>query len=140
MRISLAFLVVFFCISACSDRDDTVADFLHGSWAIQNISGGLAGVDQDFVAGTVSWTFDSGTNMLTVENNHELEDVVYDGLDSGTYEYSILQVETQSFLIIDEVEFAGLDFLTNQMLLDQNKLSAGTGTDGFLLLFNRVVP
>ncbi|MEO9513726.1 MAG: hypothetical protein ABJN84_10475 [Flavobacteriaceae bacterium] len=138
MRISLIVLFTVLCISACSDRDDTIPDFLHGSWDVQNISGGFAGIDQDFEAETVIWNFDSDTNILTVVNNHELVDVVYDGLDSGTYEYSILQVEDQNFLIIDEVEFAGFDFLTNQILLDQNKLSTGTGADGFLLLFNRV--
>lgn len=128
-------IICFITLSACSDSyDDPKVDILSGVWNVQNISGGLVGMDQDFESGTITWTFNTATSSVTVVNNNVLADVIYDGLNSGTYPYSILEVEDQNFLVIDDQEFAGISFANELLFLNQNEMSTSSGADGFSIL------
>lgn len=123
-------------ISSCSNSDnESKEDILTGVWNVQNISGGFVGMDQDFETATITWTFNASDSKLTVVNNNVLVDVIYDGLDSGSYPYSIIEVDDESFLEINGQEFAGISITNGQLVLDQNKISTGSGADGFILLF-----
>lgn len=123
-------------ISSCSNSDnESKEDILTGVWNVQNISGGFVGMDQDFETATITWTFNASDSKLTVVNNNVLVDVIYDGLDSGSYPYSIIEVDDESFLEINGQEFAGISITNGQLILDQNKISTGSGADGFILLF-----
>ncbi len=130
-------ILCFITLTACSNSDNEPKDdILSGIWNVQNISGGFVGMNQDFEEETITWTFNASDSKLTVVNNNVLVDVIYDGLDSGSYPYSIIEVDDESFLEINGQEFAGISFANSQLLLDQNKMSTGTGADGFVLLFN----
>lgn len=134
MKIFLVSFFSFLLISSCSDSYDSVDDILNGTWNVANVSGGFAGMDQDFESGTITWTFDASSSMLTVANNNVLVDVIYDGLDSGTYSYSILKIDSKNHLVIDDQEFAGISFANELLFLNQNEISTGSGADGFSIL------
>jgi len=80
--------------------------------------------------------FNELQGSLTVLNNNTND--VEDGLDSGTYNYSLLDDGNNTFLIIDDNEFGGLIILNNNLTIDQNLTSTGTGADGFIYSFQLV--
>ena len=112
MKHILLYLFIGVFLINCSDNDDKDNEgILHGSWSVTNISGGFVGMNQDFQSGEIIWTFDSSNATLQVANNNFNADVIYDGLDTGTYSYSILQKGEDKFLRIDGNEFGGIIFL-----------------------------
>lgn len=129
-------ILCFITLTACSNSDnESKEDILSGVWNVQNISGGFVGMNQTFETATITWTFNTSDSRLTVVNNNVLVDVIYDGLDSGLYLYSIVEVDDESFLEINGQEFAGISFTNGQLILNQNKISTGSGADGFIISF-----
>jgi hypothetical protein len=120
-------------LSNCTNDGAPKEDILTGTWNVQNISGGLSGIDDDYEAGVIIWTFSAENATLSVENNNEAN-VIYDGLPSGNYAYSILTVEGEQFLEINGQGQFGIVLSNGQVLLDQNKTSTGTGADGFQII------
>lgn len=129
-------ILCFITLTACSNSDNEPKDdILSGVWNVKNISGGFVGMNQTFENETITWTFNSADSKLNVVNDNILVDVIYDGLDTGSYSYSIIKIDDESFLEINGQEFAGISFTNGQLQLDQNKISTGSGADGFVLLF-----
>lgn len=129
------FLVLLFAailvLPACDNDDDTVPQkvTIDGTWHLKNVSGGFAGVDEDFSRGEVIWTFDGGNSTLSVKNNSER---TFSGLPVGTYAYSVSEVEGDEVLFIDENKFGITVISTSEMTIDQ-----GLASDGFLFMFER---
>lgn len=132
----LLVLSCFFIFSNCSlnDSDSAPPQELQYLWHLIQVTGGVAGVDERFDVGDIVWSFDEDTNILTVENNNT-DDTIEDGLDSGTYSFSVLDIDGITYLTVDGNELGS--FVVNQstFTLDQNKMSTGTGADGFIYLF-----
>jgi hypothetical protein len=128
------FVVLLFAavlvLSGCDD-DETLPQepTINGTWHLKNVSGGFAGVDEDFSRGEVIWTFDEESSVLTVENNSK---ETFIGLASGVYSYSVSEVEGDEVLFIDEGEFGILTIAKTEMAIDQ-----GLASDGFLFNFQR---
>ena len=131
---SLIFIVI---LTSCSIKnEDDKPQVVRSEWHLKNVSGGLAGVNNDFDFNQVIWVFNESQGSLTVLNNNT--NAVEDGLDSGTYNYSLLDDGNNTFLIIDDNEFGGLIILNNNLTIDQNLTSTGTGADGFIYSFQLV--
>jgi len=107
-------------------------------WHLINVSGGIAGVDNDFVMDKITWNFNEATGKLTVKNTNT-DETIEDGLNTGTYTFSVTEVGSDKFLVVNSNEFGGLTFTETQLAIDQNKISNGTGADGFIYTFKRVV-
>ncbi|MBO0323138.1 hypothetical protein J0X14_12595 [Muricauda sp. CAU 1633] len=121
-------------LSNCDNGDDAPKkDALTGTWNVQHISGGFAGIDDDYESGVIVWAFSAENGTLNVENKNEA-DVIYDGFPTGSYSYAILTVEGEQFLEIDGQEQFGIVLSSGQMLLDANKTSTGMGADGFQIV------
>ncbi|MFD2098534.1 hypothetical protein [Flagellimonas iocasae] len=134
MKHLLIIFIFGIVLSNCDNGDDTTKkDALTGTWNVQHIGGGFAGIDNDYESGVIVWTFSAENGTLTVENNNEA-DVIYDGFPTGSYSYSILTVEGEQFLEIDGQEQFGIVRSNGQVLLDANKTSTGTGADGFQIV------
>ena len=124
-------------LAGCADTDTPIEDDpMQGTWNLLNISGGFAGVDQDFEKGSIVWEFDPEQQSLTVINNAP-SDALYTGLDTASYRYSVLVINGSSYLRINDVEFGGLAFFNSKMVVDQNLGSQGNGADGFVLVLER---
>ena len=127
-----------FCgvIASCNNDDSIQATTINGTWNLKNISGGLAGINDDYNQGIIKWIFDSQALTLTVENNNS-QNIIYDGFESGMYSYSILESGGNSYLIVADIEFGGYTLTENNLMIDQNKTWTGSGADGFIIELER---
>ncbi|NMH86429.1 LptM family lipoprotein [Flavivirga algicola] len=128
-------------LTGCSIKSDTQLPdpqtvIIH--WNLTKITGGVAGVNEEFTLNTIVWTFGVSDLKLTVENNNT-DDTKQDGLDSGTYDYSITETSGKSFLNIGSNEFGRFTVTNNTLVIDQNELSQGSGTDGFVYTFQKTI-
>lgn len=82
------FLVI--SLFSCNDSDDTkkiTSQTLNENWMLLKSSGTIAGVMHEFPEGTITWKFHSNGTVTIVNNN--TDSTLLDGLDSGTYPYTI---------------------------------------------------
>ena len=138
-------LIAFYCLitfTNCSisnnNNDDIPNQVIKTYWHLTNVSGGFAGVNHDFELGDIIWFFDEVTAELSVENlntNNSLED----GLDTGNYIFSVQEVNNETFLIIDSNEFGNFTFSQTELVINQNITTSGSGADGFIYVFERVL-
>lgn len=122
------------CVTSCSNDDDASiqVESLAGIWNLKNVRGGLQGIDIDYTVGQVQWNFN--TNTLIIENNIATtgpEDI-YAGLDSGTYNFTVMENGGVRTLFIDNVERGVLDVSENNLKIDD-----GLEVDGFITEFER---
>lgn len=137
MRHTLLILFTcFFIFTNCSIKNDnTTPDVVRVYYNLINVSGGIEGVDDYFELGTITWTFNDETGILTVVNEN-IDDTKQDGLDSGDYNYSVLNSGGNSFLIVDSNELGSLEYITNNLIINGNETSEGSGADGFIYTFS----
>jgi len=124
-------------LTGCTDTPAPMEDNpVQGTWNLLNISGGFAGMDQDFEKGSITWEFDAELQSLAVINNAP-SDTMYSGLDTASYRYAIFVKNGSSYLRINDVEYGGVAFSNSKMVVDQNLGSQGNGADGFVLVLER---
>lgn len=124
-------------LTSCSLSNDNNSQYVRTEWHLKNVTGGIDGVSNDFNLNTVIWTFNEVLGTLNIENNNtnaELED----GFDTGNYTYSLIDNGNNSFIIINQTEFGSLTLSNNQMTINQNEKSTGTGADGYIYKFQLV--
>jgi hypothetical protein len=119
---------------SCSSDDDNVKQeaSLTGVWHLKNVRGGLLGIDIDYSLGEVRWDFN--TNTLVVVNNIITtgpEDI-YAGLDSGTYNFEVVESGGVQTLFINDTE-RGVITVTDTVL----QIDDGLAADGFVTEFVR---
>ena len=145
--ISIIVLSCFFFLTSCSVDNNNVTDDLPKEievyqWHLLNVSGGFAGVDIDYAMETIIWVFNVDFNnngSIQVQNNNT-DDTLEDGLNSGTYAISIPAQNNKSYLFIEFNEFGEVLTTTNEdLIIDQNSMSSGTGADGFIYTFKRKI-
>jgi len=128
----LLLLTYSFCIITSCTNDNNNDSSIE-IWNLRHVSGGIAGINNNFNQGLIIWKLNPQNSTLTVENNNS--DGNYDGLDSGTYSYTIQSNSGNSYIIIDSNEFGGITSSQNELIIDQNMTSNGSGADGFILRF-----
>ena len=134
-------LTFFFILTNCQNDDNNSdnTDILNGQWNLINISGGIAGNNIDFENRLIFWSFNSENSTLTITNNNS-DSTINDGLDSGTYSYSIQNSNGKSFLFINNSEFGNITVLDGELLINQNIFTNANGADGFILKLNKIFP
>ena len=138
MRKSLILFIlsVFTLLVSCSSNDGIENDPIDGLWDVHNISGGFAGINDDYMRGAIIWSFDTQTSNLTITNNNTAN-TIYDGFESGKYPYSILRTDKMLYLQINGQEFGGVIISQNELVINQNITSTGSGADGFVILLKK---
>jgi len=134
---NLYVLLMVIVLCSCSNEDDTtVTDVLNptssiqGTWNLINISGGFAGINQDFEKGTIIWDFDESNGMVTITNNSTITGV-YDGFASGTYTFSIVAPADIETLVVNDISLGFLTAITDNFSVSQQF------RDGFQIRFER---
>ncbi|WP_100614409.1 hypothetical protein [Confluentibacter citreus] len=134
--------VSFFTLTNCSigDINNDIPQVTRVLWNLNNVSGGIDGVDNDFASGVIVWEFKNGTSTLTVSNTNN-NAAIEDGLNSGTYSFSVNKIGNVEYLTINSSEFGSLTFTTNDtvLIINQNETSTGTGNDGYIYTFTKSV-
>ncbi|WP_100609854.1 hypothetical protein [Confluentibacter lentus] len=136
--------ISFFTLTNCSlnDINNDIPQVTRVLWHLKNVSGGVAGVDNDFASGVIIWEFKNGNSTLTVTNTNS-NTAIEDGLDSGNYSYNITPIGTSSktYLVINSNEFGSISFASNdtQLIINQNETSTGPVADGYIYTFTKSV-
>ncbi|OBX22155.1 hypothetical protein LX77_03201 [Gelidibacter algens] len=136
VRILTLFLTLglVICISCNNDDDSSQNETLIGSWNLKTAKAGLLGIDEDFETGIITWAFNN--QNLTVVNNTTDENS-YSGYESGTYSYSIVESNGNSYITINNAEVGKYILSKNNLTINENELQSGSGNDGFILAFER---
>lgn len=134
----LAFLGLLFFTNCSVDNDSNDTPKVYVTyWHLTNVSGGFAGVDTNFSMDKVVWHFNDATGKLTIKNTNT-DETLEDGFHTGSYPFSVSEFGGDKFLNINSNEFGGFTLTQTHLVIDQNKLSNGSGTDGFIYTFKRV--
>lgn len=124
----LTALLVFFTLLSCNDDDKTPTNKTDGEWELYRVSGGLIGVNQTFTGNMITWKFNSENHTLVVVNNNTNGNL-FDGLDSGTYSYEIVNnpnsQECEKTISIDNQNYGCISIIDSKLIIND------TYTDGF---------
>lgn len=138
----LFILTCFFTLTNCNVNEDLPeqeAQNYRTEWHLLNVSGGVAGVNDDFEANTIIWIFDQENNSVNITNNNT-DDTKQDGFDTGTYSFSSLESNDSFYMVINGDELGEYTFPNQQTLqIDENYKSDSDGTDGFIYTFGLVL-
>ena len=110
---------------------------LKGTWYLTHSSGGFAGTKEHIPHGEVQWTFMTEDSTVVVENNFSGKPMTYTVIKSGTYGYSVLNKNDQSYLFVNDKELGAFRIEKERLVIDENKISWGSAADRFLLQFER---
>lgn len=134
--ILILFFSIFLTNCSINSNDTNQPQVITVYWNLVNIIGGVSGVDIDYNSGDIVWLFDEVNMVLTVTNTNT-DDSLEDGLDSGTYPYSVIDDSHHLFLSINATEFGSFTISGNQLVIDQNITTSGTGADGYVYTFEK---
>ncbi len=126
-------------LTGCSDSNSgshqSVKDF-KGTYSLSQSSGSIAGDTYNFDYGVVTWTFDPSTRKVTVVNNNDNPEA-YDGPDSGTYDYSVVNSDNpqlcEKVLLVNNVDYGCFEVDDIKMNLSNNF------ADGYVFNFSRLI-
>ena len=131
-------MFMFFVVFSCTNNDENnlpeePSQEFDGSWTLINIRGGILGINDDYPPNVIIWEFDSENSLLTIQNDY-IVDTYYSGLESGIYNFSIQDVNQESFLFIEGHEFGHIEVINNELTINQNHATLGVINDGFIIL------
>lgn len=132
MKVSLCILLIAISglLISCDKDDSPVPQqdpTIIGTWSLTNLHGGFVGADENYEPGVITWTFKEDAASLIVVNNHPSSDGAYDGLETGTYPYT---VQKPGNLLIDGTDYI-YSVTKTQLIIEQNL------TDGYTFSFKR---
>ena len=134
-KLSLLMILGIVLFTSCNNDDDsTESESIIGIWNVKNISGGINGIEDEYETGIITWAFNNQT--LTVENN-DAQGNIYSGFESGTYNYSANEINGINYIIIDNAEYGSYTLSNNNLTINQNETTSGSGADGFMLQLER---
>ncbi|MEH1007834.1 hypothetical protein VDP25_08820 [Winogradskyella sp. ECml5-4] len=134
MKTSFYILALMLLTLSCNSDDDTQqnpAPTLHATWSLVNVTGGLAGVNDDFESGIITWHFNNEPSEITVTNN-DTSNAIHSGYPSGTYSYEVVTTPNDTTVVIENTDLRIISLTINQLILDEGMVS-----DGFQYTFNR---
>jgi hypothetical protein len=118
-------LISLFLYSSCTSDQNTI---ITEKFSLINVSGGFAGINENFAEGEIIWTFNTPNASLTVEKNIQY---VFSGLSEGNYSYSVQNINDKQYIFINNIESGSVTNEKNRMIINENEQSTGSGADGF---------
>jgi hypothetical protein len=123
-------LTILFLVN-CSDADDKIKKVsvtTSGNWSLVKVSGSIAGVNNIFPEGMITWKFDNTNHTITIVNNNPNE-ALEDIFNTGIYNYSLTN-NPASGICSQNIEINATDFgcfseISNKITISQSI------TDGF---------
>jgi len=125
-KVSFLLICLVVLLTSCKS-DDT--DSTNDIWNLVNISGGFAGIDKNFDTGKIIWTFNEENSTLVIEKNTQEPFI---GINEGTYFYVIENIDGATYLNLDNIERGSYAISQNQLIIDENKSSTGSGADRYV--------
>lgn len=117
-----------------NDCDCNDPNKLEGTWHMESVHGGLAGIHLNYIVGEVAWKFDEANNMVKVTNNILTTGPksIYARFATGTYTYAVSTLNNQNTLTIDSIEVGVYSFSNGKLMIDD-----GVAVDGMMTEFIR---
>lgn len=132
----LAILSAVMLFLGCnSDDDQNTQVTLQGQWKLIEVSGTIAGINDEFEPGVITWNFNPQTETFAVVNNNT-DESKQDVFDTGTYSYDIVPATTTNSVCGQTIELDDVNygcFTTTSTTLQINQGEA----DGIILKFIR---
>jgi hypothetical protein len=132
------YVVFLFVMIGCSGDDDSnLVDptqnpsELTGVWHLINVTGGFAGINDDFEKGVIVWDFDDTKKRVEVTNNNAANSSTEDLFPTGIYTFSIITINGNKELIVNERNLGNFEITTNEFIVDEQF------KDGFRYTFQR---
>ncbi|TSE11482.1 MULTISPECIES: hypothetical protein [Aquimarina] len=135
----MKYFIYFFTsilIIGCSGDDDVVTNpdlnssGLGGEWNLINVSGGFIGINENLDKGIIIWNFNE-TNKNVVITNNNMNDAINDILPTGTYNFSMVTINGNEELIINDRNLGNFELTNNEFTIDEQF------RDGFRYTFQR---
>lgn len=120
-------IISLFILSSCTTNDDNTA--MTEKFNLVNVSGGFAGINENFVRGEIIWIFNEQNGTLVVEKNVQN---TFSGLSEGNYSYSFKNINDKQYIFINNIERGSVTNQTNSMVINENEQSNGSGADRFV--------
>ena len=130
----LLFLAIYYTSSCSSDDSYTETDTIAGNWNMMRYEHSTNGENVNFIKGDIVWWFDEDTAILTVEIDYsqttlENYESIYIGIDQGTYEYSINEVNGVMNLAVGDLEFGNITLSDNGLMINRKDGEFGNGNN-----------
>ncbi|WP_159025454.1 hypothetical protein [Aquimarina sp. Aq78] len=132
------YIVFLFAMIGCSGDDDgnpvdpaPNPSGLTGIWNLVNITGGFAGVNENFEKGIIVWDFDDTKKRVEVTNNNAASSSIEDLFPTGTYTFSIVTIDGNKELIVNDRNLGNFEITTDEFIIDEQF------KDGFRYTFQR---
>lgn len=140
MKTILSAVMILLLHFACGTK--TEISTLEGKWNLENVSGGLLGVNIDFAKGEVVWNFQTNPNILVVTETFTTDepDNDYSPLSPGSYEYEELKLNGKTYIEFKNPALtSGRYFITEngKLIFDPNDQAYASGADFFISSFVR---
>lgn len=126
MKKATFILISIFLISSCTSDNNMI---ITEKFNLINVSGGFAGVNENFNEGEIIWTFNTQNETLTIEKNIQN---AFSGLGEGNYSYSFKNIEEKRYFYLNNTEIGSVTNEVDRMIINENELSTGIGADGFI--------
>ena len=116
------YLAILTVAVACtsSSKDELVVEKptnpISGIWNLNNVYGGLLGLNQNYATGDLTLNFNTTTNTVVVNNTVTNSNTSF---VSGSYSYAIQTISGVDFLVIDGIN-RGKITINSNLILDNN--------------------
>lgn len=124
-KVTFILISIFFISGCTSDNSMMVTE----KFSLINVSGGFAGINENFNAGEITWTFNKQNETLSIKKN--IQNGI-SGLNEGTYSYSFQNINNKRYIYLNNSEIGSVINEADKMVINENELSTGTGADGFI--------
>ena len=116
------YLAILIVAVACTSntKDELVVEKatspISGKWNLNNVYGGLLGLNQNYATGDLTLNFNTTTNIVVVNNTVTNSNTSF---VSGSYSYAIQTISGVDFLVIDGIN-RGKITINSNLILDNN--------------------
>ena len=128
--IGISMLLLF---SSCNSESNATNNSIEGQWKLVNVTGTFGGINDNFPPGTITWNFNSTTQMVTVVNNNTNPNLL-DVLETGMYTYRFINNPDSpcgESLEIDGSVYGCYSVANDSLVIDQSI------ADGFAITLKR---
>jgi len=122
--------LIILVTSSCTKNNLVENSTIDGDWHLVKYEHSTNGKNVNFIRNDIVWNFNENSNKLIVEINIsattlENYESIYIGLDSGIYEYSIIEKNGISYLMIDNNKFGNILISPNKLIINKKEGSYG---------------
>lgn len=135
LKILASLFAIMLFIGCNSDDDKNAQATLKGEWKLIEVNGTIAGINDEFESGLITWNFNPQTETFAVVNNNT-DESKQDVFDTGTYSYNIVPATTTNSVCGQTIELDNVNYGCFTLTSTTLQINQGEA-DGTILKFIR---